>query len=171
MNYMNIQGFNKNFYNNENIFNLINQYYNRDIFMCELPTGQGVGYLDLQVLSEFTQSSLPQSRVSFYARKGVNDEILIMTLLSTLNPIRVQLPVAYNAETLFKGPEYYFTYYTVRAESSGHYPTRILNVRMFPKITTTFNITMIPVAVVDPEFEQIIDLPPHERDVITDENQ
>ena len=147
-----------------NICNHTNQYYAQNIDLCEINTD--VGYLNLLIITGLENIPLPQAFVTIYAKTSGNNQIPIMRLVSRINPILVQLPVAHYSGTYIKGPEYCFTYYDIYVTTTGYYPTRILNIRMFPEITTNFNISMIPVAEENPSYEHKIELPPHERDII-----
>lgn len=154
-----------NKYKEKNIFRANN--YNR----CENEINKGVGYINVNVITGLENIPLPYAYVTIYVKTNDNKEIAIMRLTTTLNPILVQLPVAHSPGTYVMGPEYCFSYYNIRIDAVGYYPTRILNIRMFPEITTDFNINMIPVAVEDPKqnYENVIVLPPHTKDIIKED--
>jgi len=160
----------REFYNEKQwkFYNAGNQYYTNKIFMCKSEPNTGVGYINLNVITGLENAPLPQANVTIYVRQGSDKEIPIMWITTTLNSILVQLPVSYSPETLIKGPEYAFSNYNIKVAAEGYYTTRIINIRMFPEITTDFNINMIPVIRENPNHEQIIVLPPHPRDTIID---
>lgn len=159
---------------NKCINNEYNKYKEINIFMannnisCENEINKGVGYISLNVITGLENIPLPYAYVTIYVEKNDDTEIPIMRLTTTLNPILVQLPVAHSPGTYVRGPEYCFSYYNIRVDALGYYPTRILNIRMFPEIKTNFNINMISVAVENPKqnYENVIVLPPHTKDIM-----
>nr|WP_312577549.1 hypothetical protein [Sedimentibacter sp.] len=127
-----------------------------------------VGYLNIYVFTGKEQIPIANATVTVYVRKGDDLEIPIMRFITSTNPILIQIPVAYSPDTLIVGPEYSFSTYNLRVEASGYYITRILNIRMFPGIVTDFNVSMIPTteSSLAGSGEQIINIPPHPRDII-----
>ncbi len=127
-----------------------------------------VGYLNIFVFTGKEQTPISNATVTVSVRKGETLEIPIMRFITSTNPILVQIPIAYSPDTLIMGPEYAFSTYNLRVEAAGYYITRILNIRMFPGIVTDFNIGLIPTteSSLAGSGEQIINIPPHPRDVI-----
>lgn len=73
----------------------------------------------------------------------------------------VELPVSYNPDDPFSSSEYYFTQYNLRVQAINYYTVNILDVRVFPDVTTVYKIDLIPVmAGTAKEPEQTIVIPP-----------
>ena len=152
-----------------NVYFARNKYPYQNVHMNELEINTKIGFINLFIITGSEQNPLSDAAITVYVNQG-ETEIPIMYLYSTINPILLPLPVAYskNPYTLIRGPEYYFSTYSLRVDAIGYYSTRILNIRMFDNITTDFNISMIPVAQRNETLnrEEIIYIPPHPRDFV-----
>jgi hypothetical protein len=58
---------------------------------------------------------------------------------------KITLPVAYSPDNPLESVKYYFTTYNLRVQAEQYYPVNVLDVRVFPGITTNYRIDMIPV--------------------------
>jgi len=152
-----------------NLYPIRNIYPYQNVHMSEIEINTKIGFINLLIISGSEQNPLPDAAITVFVNQGEN-EIPIMYLYSAFNPILLPLPVAYSKDpyTLIKGPEYYFSSYSLKVDAIGFYSTRILNIRMFEGVTTDFNISMIPVAQGEDELirEEIINIPPHPRDIV-----
>lgn len=128
------------------------------------------GYIRLNIFDQIDGEPISNSTIIFYVTDGVNRDIPIMHLITTLNPVRIELPMANELGTMIVGPEYSFSTYNIRVDSFGYISNRIFNVRLFPNTTTNYEIAMIPVSHIQEQpvkIEERIDLPPHPRDVLS----
>jgi len=120
----------------------------KDIFMSLNTTIEHqVGYLNLFVVSAIDNTPLPNATVTIYVRDVRNIDIPIMMIVTTLNPILVQLPVAHSPGTIIEGPENGYSIYDIKTEAVGYYISRIYDIRVFNGISSNFNISMIPISV------------------------
>jgi len=150
-----------------------NIYSSQNVHISEIGTVKEFGFINLMIITGSEQTPLSNAAITVYVNQGGNFETPIMYLYSTLNPILIPLPVSLTniPDTLIRGPEYYYSTYNLRVDAIGYYSTRILNIRLFPGITTDFNVSMIPIAQSGDisNHEQIINIPPHPRDKVIDE--
>ena len=164
MNYMNpyYMEQSKTLYPFQDIFN--NQCTN----MLEQPTIYG--FIRLSIIDRATRELLPNSGVTIYVTDGNQRDIPILHLVTIINPIRLELPVACRIGTHVQGPEYSFSTYNLRVDVFGYFANVVYNIRLFPNVTTDFQIEMIPITQVrlDPTYEERIQIPPHPRDVMMD---
>jgi hypothetical protein len=157
-------------YNSGNSMNNYNNYNSVNIANQQVPVNQEDGYVELFVFTERGQFPVPGALVTIYARQQDGD-VPIKRLTTQSYPVTIILPVANPFGSLIRGPEYYFTTYNMTIEAEGFSIVRVLNLRIFPRITENFDInlyqipegsTLIP--------EKIIDIPPHPRDIVNDQD-
>ena len=136
--------------------------------MLERPTVHG--FIRLIIVDRSTGELLPNSGVTIYVTDGEQRDIPILHLVTIINPIRLELPVACRIGTHLRGPEYDFSTYNLRVDVFGYFANVLYNIRLFPNVTTDFRIEMIPITQVrlDPTYEERIQIPPHPRDVMMD---
>lgn len=132
----------------------------------EVEPSDGIGYIELYVFKSRGKEAVPDATVTVYARVGEENAVPIKTFVTTTNPITLDLPVAHPSGTLIQGPEYYFTTYNLEIQADGYFLVNVLNIRMFPGITTNFDINLIEFVPGGPVQERVIYIPPHPRDVI-----
>jgi hypothetical protein len=126
------------------------------------------GFVRIQTIDRLTGENLPNATIIIYVTDGVSRDIPIMHLITTLNPVRIELPMANVLGTLIVGPEYDFSTYNLRADAFGYFSNVVNNIRLFPGVTTNFTIGMVPVTSPqeEPVIEERLDIPPHLRDVV-----
>ena len=93
-----------------------------------------------------------------------------MHLITALNPVRIELPMAADLGTSIVGPEYDFSTYNIRIDVFEYFSHVLFNLRLFPETTTDFTISLVPITQVQlqPVIEERIIIPPHPRDVVVD---
>lgn len=130
------------------------------------------GYVNLFIYTGDEYRPLNSAIVTVYVKRSTDIELPILRMITTINPILIQLPVAYNLETLIRGPEYFFSTYNIGIDAEGYHPVKILNVRIFPRISSSFYVKMNELTDKNYEskYENIIYIPPHPRDRILYEN-
>lgn len=130
------------------------------------------GFIRLYISNKMDKTPISNATITIYVTDGMQRDIPIMHLITTLNPIRIELPMAYDLGTQIAGPEYDFSTYNLRVDAFGYFARNIYNIRLFPGTTSNFNIELVPVRQLEaqPLIEERIDIPPHPRDVINGVN-
>jgi len=166
MNYYEIQKL-YNGYKNCGIYNMYNYNYanlNSNIFMNEVLVNNEVGYIALYVTKNLGKEIATDAVVTIYVSQGDLDQVPVKKLIITHNPTSIELPIAHNLGNLIKGPEYYFTTYNLTIENEGYYKITTLNIRLFPKIISSFFYNLNIISQGEPNRDEIINIPPHPRD-------
>lgn len=127
-----------------------------------------MGYVNIFIYTGEDYRPLNNAIVTVYVRRNPEIELPILRMITTINPILIQLPIAYNPETLIRGPEYFFSTYNISIDADGYYPVKILNVRMFPRVSTSFYVKMTEISddKYESKYENVIYIPPHPRDKV-----
>mgnify|MGYP000855547226 CR=1 FL=1 len=126
------------------------------------------GFMRIHVIDQVTGMDVDNATITIYVTDGARRDIPVMHLITILNPIRIELPMANVLGTQIVGPEYDFSTYNLRVDAFGYFANILYNIRLFPDITTDFSIELVPVTQpqVYPAIEERIDIPPHPRDII-----
>jgi len=161
-----LQNYNKKLFDKYSNFFYPYRFYEHNVFMNEVPVSTDVGYIELFVFTDQGRVPIKGAYVTFYARKGDVNKVPVKRVSTETNPIIVELPVAHPKGTLIRGPEYYFTTYDMTIEKEGYYSITVLNIRMFPGITTQFSYNLNRVLPGTPGRQETIAIPPHPRDEI-----
>ncbi len=141
-----------------------NSYLSQNVNMLE--NINNFGFVRLSIINEVTKEPISYATITFYVTEGEDRDIPIMHLVTTINPVRIELPMAHELGTKIVGPEYNFSTYNISIDVFGYFTRIIYNVRLFPNTTTDFIIEMVPITQVreQPLIEERIELPPHLRD-------
>jgi len=150
-----------------NMYNYDNVNSNSNVFMNEVPINIEVGYIVLFVTKNLGKNLPTDAVVTIYASQGDSNQVPVKKLIIDNNPTIIELPIAHTLGTLIKGPEYYFTTYNLTIESEGYYRIITLNIRLFPKIKASFYYNLNKISRGIPNHEEIINIPPHPRDELT----
>jgi 5-hydroxyisourate hydrolase-like protein (transthyretin family) len=121
------------------------------------------GYLSVGVFTALQALPVPDAVVTIYLFNSDDEEEALYILVTDENGRipDIELPVFYNPDDPFSSSEYYFTQYNLRVQAINYYTVNILDVRVFPDITTVYKIDLIPVmAGTTRESEQTIVIPP-----------
>lgn len=121
------------------------------------------GYLSVGVFTALQALPVPDAVVTIYLFDKDDEEEPLYILVTDENGRipDVELPVSYNPDDPFSSSEYYFTQYNLRVQAINYYTVNVLDVRVFPDITTVYKIDLIPVmAGATKEPEQTIVIPP-----------
>jgi hypothetical protein len=126
------------------------------------------GFMRLHIVDKVTGQDIPYATITIYVTDEERRDIPIMHLVTTINPVRIELPIANKLGTLIRGPEYNFSTYNISVDIFGYFTNIIYNNRLFPNITTDFVIEMIPIIQPQPQpiIEERLEIPPHPRDVL-----
>lgn len=108
-----------------------------------------VGYLSVSVSSASGALPVADAAVTVYIYDENGEENNIAYYISDANGQvpTITLPVIYNPLDPLESGEYYFTTYNLRVQAINYYTVNVVDLRVFPDITTYFQIDMIPVAV------------------------
>lgn len=151
------------------IFKNINKYNNNRLTFInesQVPVNSNIGYLRLNVSSKQGQIAVNNASVTVYVRTG-EEPVPIYNEVLDNSSITISLPVSHPLGLQIRGPEYYFTTYDVTVIAQGYSPYRCNNLRFFEGITTKLDVCLNPI--VPGQFpipEQIVDIPPHPRDIL-----
>lgn len=137
-----------------------------DISVNEVPVSNAAGYIDLYVFTDRAKDPVENAKVVFYVRRGEVNTVPVKEVTTKKEPIKVDLPVAHPMGTLIKGPEYYYTTYNMTIEKEEYYSITVLNIRVFPEVTTQFSFNLNPVIPGVPGEQETISIPPHPRDTM-----
>jgi 5-hydroxyisourate hydrolase-like protein (transthyretin family) len=127
---------------------------------------EATGFMRLHIIDKVTGQDIPYATITVYVTDEERRDIPIMHLVTTINPARIELPIANKLGTLIRGPEYDFSTYNISVDIFGYFTNIIYNNRLFPNVTTDFVIEMIPMTQPQPIIEERLELPPHPRDVV-----
>lgn len=140
--------------------------YQSNVNMLEVQ--DNTGFLRIHIVDQLSGLSIPNATITIYVTDGIRRDIPVMHLITTLNPIRVELPISYDVGTQLIGPEYEFSTYNLRVDVFRYFANVVSNIRLFPNTTVDFEIQMVPITQIEmsPQIEERIDLPPHPRDIL-----
>lgn len=143
---------------------------NNETILRMLETEGTTGFVRLYIIDQVTKNPIPYSTITVYVTDGVQRDIPIMHLVTTLNPVRIELPMASELGTQIVGPEYDFSTYNISIDVFGYFSHILYNIRLFTNTTTDFTVGMVPITQVQllPVIEERIIIPPHPRDEILD---
>ena len=113
------------------------------------------GYIAVGVFTALQALPVPGAVVTIYTINQQGEENAIYHLITDENGRvpTVELPVIYNPENPLESSKYYFTTYNMRVQAINYYTVNIIDIRVFPGITTAYRIDMIP-AIPGPTKEQ-----------------
>ena len=149
----------------------LNKYkslYQNKANMSEVQSG--TGFISLYMIDQVSKEPIPYATITVYVTDGSQRDIQIMHLVTTLNPVRIELPMANELGTQIVGPEYDFSTYNISIDVFGYFTHIFYDIRLFPNVTTSFRIEMVPVTQVQlqPIIEERTTIPPHPRDEVID---
>ncbi len=129
---------------------------------------RNTGFIRFNIINQRGEPPVTNATITIYVTDGMQRDIPIMHLITTINPIRIELPMAYELGTQIVGPEYNFSTYNIRVDAFGYFANVVYNVRLFPNITTDFDVVMVPIASIGSEntIEERTNIPPHPRDEV-----
>lgn len=149
--------------------NIYPSYY---VNMLENRNTINTGFIRLNIVTLGDKTPVSNATITIYVTDGMRRDIPIMHIITTINPIRLELPMANELGTQLIGPEYDFSTYNLRVDAFGYFATNVYNIRLFPNTTTDFEISMVPISQPEgvPSIEERTDIPPHLRDEINGGN-
>lgn len=119
------------------------------------------GFLEVTVLAA-DETPIENAVITVYILDRFNGEAPVQFATTNINgkTATLTIPTAYLLSTTV-GQDFYFTSYNLRIDALGYYSSQINNIRFYPGVTTTFNITLHPVPIKIPglTLEQRVQLP------------
>lgn len=120
------------------------------------------GYISVIVYTASGALPVPDAVITIYDIHEDGEEHVLYHLVTDRSgsaPV-VTLPVMHGER------EYEFTRYNIRVQAIGYYTTNIIDVRVFPNVSTNYRINLIPTAQGGSEDnEQTIIIPPIPLDI------
>ncbi len=134
----------------------------------KLETSGQTGFIKINIVNQKGGEHIPNATITVYVTDGMRRDVPIMHLITSINPIRIELPIAYKLGTQLMGPEYSFSTYNLRVDAFGYFANEVYNIRIFPDTTISFDIEMISISQMKmvPALEERTDIPPHPRDLL-----
>ncbi len=145
-----------------------NSLHNNCINKLQNASMYNTGFLRLNIIDYIDKTPVTHATITIYVTDGQRRDIPIMHLITTINPIRIELPMASELGTQIVGPEYNFSTYDLRVDAFGYFSRNIYNIRLFPNTTSDFEIDLVPLTYLleQPFIEERFNIPPHPRDII-----
>ena len=133
-----------------------------------LEVQNNAGFLRFLILDAETKNPIPYATITAYVTDGTQRDIPIMHLVTTINPVRIELPIAHDLGMKIRGPEYEFSTYNVSIDIFGYFTQVVYDIRLFPNTTADFTVEMVPITQIQmqPVIEKRVEIPPHPRDVV-----
>lgn len=127
---------------------LKNIYSYHDVYMLESISELNTGFIRFNIVDQVNKMRISNATIRIYVTDGTNINIPIMYLITTLNPVRIELPLANELGMQIVGPLYNFSMYDLRVDAFGYFSNNIPSIRLFPGVTTDIDITMIPISTI-----------------------
>lgn len=130
-----------------------------------------VGYIKVSVYTALGALPVPGAVVTIYTKDNGGDENAIVQLITdaTGNVPKIELPVMYDPSVPKEMQKYNFSTYNMRIQALGYYIVNVLDLRIFPDISTDYKVDLIPVMAgtegTVPEQTIIIPPPPIESSI------
>ncbi len=136
--------------------------------MLESSNSSSNGFIKISIIDKSDNSTVSNAAITIYVTDGSNRNVPVIHLITTINPIKIELPMANELGTKIVGPEYNFSTYDLRIDAFGYFSYNMYNIRLFPNTTTDVEIGLIKVSQPqeEPYIEERINIPPHPRDEI-----
>jgi hypothetical protein len=155
------------FYINQcgNLYTSQHIYPSQNVNMLEVSEDEGI--LNVNIIDFETKEPIANATITIYVTDGINRDIPLIYLVTSLNPVKITLPMASKLGTKILGPEYFFSTYNLRVEAFNYFSSNVYNIRLFPNITSTYEVILNPTSQIQPppvKIEKRITEPLHPRD-------
>lgn len=113
----------------------------------EAPTTPEAGYISVGVYTALGALPVPNAVVTIYTIDESGEENALYHYVTDENGRipTVALPSYYDPSNPLESPKYYFTTYNMRVQAINYYTVNILDLRVFPGVTTVYRVDLIPV--------------------------
>lgn len=131
------------------------------------------GYVSVSVFTALGALPVSNAVVIIYTLNDDNEEVVLYNLITNANGKvpTMELPVVYNPSDPLESSEYYFSTYNLRVQATNYYDFNVLGIRIFPDITTSYKVDLVPVAAGDTSEarpSQTFFIPPSPIDISND---
>jgi len=141
-----------------------NETINKDIPASVTPPKVSTGYLAVGVFTALGALPVKDAVVTVYINNDKGEENAIYHLVTDANGRipSVELPVKYDPNNKLESSKYFFSTYNMRIQAINYYTVNVVDLRIFPNITTDYSVSLIPVmsGPTTDHHEQIIIIPP-----------
>jgi len=120
---------------------------NETINQDETVNETNVGYITVRVYTALGALPVPEAVVTVYTKVNEGEENAIVHLVSDANGSvpNIELPVRTDPNIPSEMQKYNFSTYNMRIQALGYYTINVLDLRIFPGISTNYKVDMIPV--------------------------
>lgn len=119
----------------------------------EIPENSELGYLAVGVYTALGALPVKDAVVTVYTIDENGEEVALYHLITDVNGRipNVELPVAYIPGSQLESPEYFYTKYNMRVQAENYNTFNVREIRIFPNITTDYNVNLVPMLPGTPE--------------------
>lgn len=130
--------------------------------VTEQPSENDVGYINVGVFTASGALPVQDAVVTVYHTYNDGEEHVVYHLVTDESgkiPL-MEVPIEYQGEG--QQTEYSYSTYNMRVQAIGYYTVNILDLQVFPGVSTDYRINLIPVAQgnISQPSEQVIVIPP-----------
>lgn len=124
-----------------------NETIKKDIPTIETPPEVSAGYIAVGVFTALGALPVKDAVVTIYTANEAGEENAIYHLVTDANGRipNVELPVMYNPKNPLESSKYFFSTYNMRIQAINYYTVNVVDLRIFPNITTDYSVSLIPV--------------------------
>lgn len=120
------------------------------VFLSETnlqPPDDESGFLSVGVYTALGALPVPNAVVTIYVINEDGEEEALYQLITDVNGRvpNIELPVVYDPTSLPANAKYYYTNYNMRVQAENYNTFNVRAIRIFPGITTDYNINLVPV--------------------------
>lgn len=142
------------------MFDASKPYRAKNMIVKKLETAPATGFLDVRVVSSEENEPISSAKVTLYLfeirglyRESAIENEIISNLTDESGKVPImELPVIHE----FGNPEENLDEYHMRVEATGYYPLVVMNIEIFPDVTTAFNVRLNHIVTGEPHTEIIL---------------
>lgn len=112
----------------------------------ELPATSEVGYINTGVFTASGALPVSNAIVTVYHIYNNSEEHVLYHLITDESGKVPTMEVPVEYEGVGQQTEFYYSIYNMRIEADGYYTVNILDVQVYPNISTDYRVNLIPVA-------------------------
>lgn len=135
-------------------------YRAKNMLVKKLEVENGTGFLSISVVSKEDHEPISDAEVTIYLyeTRGLYREAATENILATYKTDEegkiptIQLPVIHELNNEEENTDEYH----IRVEKVGYYPVIVMNIEIFPDLTTDYNVVLNPVVTGETHTEFII---------------
>lgn len=137
----------QNMYNNKNASSKKIKVANLSVHNLETPAEPETGFISVGVYTALGALPVENAVVTIYIINDEGEEEAIYHLITDENGRvpDIELPVIYNSDDPLESREFYFSTYNMRIQAENYNTFNVQQLRVFPGITTDYNVNLVPV--------------------------